>query len=103
VVYRTSNLTYRIARRLVKLKNIGLANIVAGETIAPELIQDGFTPEKAASALYPLLTDGQARKQAIEKLQGVRKKLGEPGASKRVAELARGLISGRRREGKSGS
>ncbi|MFQ5630027.1 MAG: lipid-A-disaccharide synthase [bacterium] len=87
VVYRTSKLTYQIARRLVKLKNIGLVNIVAGEPVAQELIQDDFTPDKAATALFPLLTDEQQCEQIKTKLKGVRNKLGKPGASKRVAEL----------------
>lgn len=88
VVYRASKLTYAIARRLVKLDKIGLVNIVAGEKVAPELIQDEFTPAAAAAALTPLLTDQAVCEQVRKKLSSVRAKLGEPGASKRVAELA---------------
>ena len=88
VVYRTSNLTYQIARRLVKLDRIGLVNIVAGEKVAPELIQDEFTPEAAAAQLLPMLTARAVRGRFDQELQGVRAKLGEPGASKRVAEIA---------------
>lgn len=92
VVYRTSNLTYRIARRLIKLKNIAMVNILAGENLVPELIQDHFTPESAASALHPYFTDLARVEQIKIKLNDVRKKLGKPGASKQVAKIALKLI-----------
>jgi len=88
VVYRVSRLSYAIGKRLVKLKNIGLVNIVAGEEVVPEFVQERFGPEPVAQALLPVLTDPGQAAAVRDKLGAVRAKLGEPGASRRVAELA---------------
>jgi lipid-A-disaccharide synthase len=85
VVYRLSPLTYRIVRRLVRVDAIGMVNLIAGEKIAPELIQDAFTPEAVAAEAVPMLTD-PARAAAIRAgLAVVRDRLGGPGASRRAA------------------
>jgi lipid-A-disaccharide synthase len=91
VVYRVSPLSYFIGKRLVKLPYIGLVNIVAGRKIAPELVQNDFTPQKAAEAIAPLLRSGEARQRAQSALAMVREKLGTPGASERTAQLALAL------------
>jgi lipid-A-disaccharide synthase len=89
IVYRTSRISYAIARRLVRIEHIGLLNIVAGRTVAPEFVQDAFTPGPVAEALAPLFDrTGEARRQMLEGLSEVRARLGEPGASARVAAMA---------------
>lgn len=85
VVYRLSPLTYLLGRMLVKVRHIGLVNIVAGEEVAPELIQGAVTPENIAARLHPLLVDGEERRRAIERIAAVRGKLGPAGASERAA------------------
>jgi lipid-A-disaccharide synthase len=85
VVYRTGGITYAIARRLVTLNRIGLPNIVAGEDVAPELVQDALTPAALAAALAPWLSDPAARAAAAARLDVVRARLGTPGASARAA------------------
>ncbi|HYM80113.1 MAG TPA: lipid-A-disaccharide synthase [Candidatus Limnocylindria bacterium] len=87
IVYRTGALNYAIARRLVRLERIGLPNIVAGEPVAPELLQARFTPEHLAATLAPWLDDPVARAAAHARLATVRERLGGPGASRRAAEL----------------
>lgn len=86
ILYKSSPVSFWIAKRVVKIPNIGLPNIVAGRQIEPELLQDDCTPEKiAATALELLEAERFARLQ--RDLQEVKEKLGEPGAVKRVAEL----------------
>lgn len=86
ILYKSSPVSFWIAKQVVKIPNIGLPNIVAGRQIEPELLQDDCTPEKiAATALELLEPERFARLQ--RDLQEVKEKLGEPGAVKRVAEL----------------
>jgi lipid-A-disaccharide synthase len=96
VTYRVHPLTWTMARRLVDVPHIGLVNLVAGERIAPELLQGDATPEKLAAALLPLLADGAARDEALAGLARVRRALTPADASRpaadRVAELAAELL-----------
>ncbi|HTK30575.1 MAG TPA: lipid-A-disaccharide synthase [Candidatus Saccharimonadaceae bacterium] len=85
IVFRTGRLNFAIARRLVTLKRIGLPNIVAGEDVAPELIQGACQPERIAAALAPWLDDPRAHAEQVAKLARVRAALGEPGAARRAA------------------
>lgn len=97
VTYRVHPLTFFMARRLVRVPHVGLVNLVAGERIAPELLQDDATPDRLANALLPLLTEHSAERQsAIAGLARVRKALEPPAAARsaadRVADLAAELI-----------
>jgi lipid-A-disaccharide synthase len=94
VAYKTSPWTYAIARRVVKIPNIGLVNVVAGKEIAREFVQDAVVPERVADALDPLLDAGDPRRAAmIGDLAEVRAKLGTPGAAERVAAIAAELAA----------
>jgi lipid-A-disaccharide synthase len=51
IIYKLSPLTFQLAKRLVKVDNIGLCNIVAGKTVVQELIQDDANPEKISAEI----------------------------------------------------
>jgi len=87
VVYRTGSVTYQIARRLVKLDKIALANLVLGEKVLPELIQGEATPESIVAELEKLWNDEIYYGQVQEKLHTVPDLLGGKGASRRTADL----------------
>jgi len=92
IAYKASPLTAAIGKRVVRVDHMGLANIIAGKTVVPELFQDDATAEKLAAEVKAILCD-RARYDAIRRdLAGVREKLGEPGASRRAAEIAFGLM-----------
>jgi lipid-A-disaccharide synthase len=85
IVYRLSPLTYHLGRPFVKLDTFGMVNLVSGRRIVPELMQDGFTPERVAEEVRSLLTD-RARADAMRAdLREMRSRLGEAGASRRAA------------------
>jgi lipid-A-disaccharide synthase len=86
IVYRVSALTYAIARRFVKLKQYGMVNLVAERVVAPELIQDGCTPERIAAETRRLLTDTAAADRMRADLAEVVRRLGGRGASERAAD-----------------
>jgi lipid-A-disaccharide synthase len=96
VTYRVHPLTFFMAQRLVDVPHVGLVNLVAGERIAPELLQHDATPERLADALLPLLRDGSDRDRALAGLRRVRERLAPrtPGrsAADHVAALAAELV-----------
>ncbi len=94
VAYRTGAGSYAIARRVVTIPRIGLVNVVAGESVAPEFLQGAVRPQAMADALEPLLDlSSIARAAQVAGLARVRDKLGAPGAAARVAEMALALAS----------
>ena len=85
--YRASSwITYRLARLLIRVPWIGLANLVAGRGIVPELIHDEATPERLVQEIERLLADPRAYAEMKAALLSVRQALGTPGASRRAAE-----------------
>jgi lipid-A-disaccharide synthase len=94
VVYKTSWLTYLIGRALIQIKNIGLVNIVAGKRIVPELIQYRATGTNLAKEALKILRNDSAVTAMKQELSKVRDKLGEIGASQRVAERIFQLATG---------
>ncbi|HEY3384001.1 MAG TPA: lipid-A-disaccharide synthase [Vicinamibacterales bacterium] len=95
VVYRVAPLSYAIGRRLVHVDTFAMVNLVAGERVAPELIQDGFTAEAVAAETVRLLTDRALRERTVASLREVKERLGGSGATRRAAEIV--LETARRR------
>jgi lipid-A-disaccharide synthase len=86
IVYRVSPMTYLLGKRLVTVTTVGMVNLIAGEMIVPELIQDAFTPDAVAREAVSMLTDRARAARIREGLARVRERLGGPGASRRAAE-----------------
>jgi len=91
IIYKLSPLTYQLAKRLVKIDNIGLCNIVAGKTIVQELIQEQANPTAIAAEIGTLLSDDAYHSEIVRKLGEVRAILGCGGASINVARIALAL------------
>jgi lipid-A-disaccharide synthase len=85
VVYRLSELTYRMGKPFVKVDTYAMANLVAGRRVVPELIQQEFTPQRVADETVSFLTDSARYTDVRDALREVRAKLGAPGASGRAA------------------
>jgi lipid-A-disaccharide synthase len=88
IIYRLSPISYLIGRMLVKVKCIGLANIVLGRKVVPELIQGEVTPQRIAHEAGKILQDHATREQIEAEFKRVKEKLGERGASHRVAQIS---------------
>lgn len=86
IIYKMAYLTYLVARMLVKVRSVGLVNIVAGQRVVPELLQGAATAERITKELMPLLMDERMRQKTKQALSQVSRQLGPPGASMRAAE-----------------
>jgi len=92
IVYKISFLSYVIGKLFVNVKNIGLANIIAGKTIVPELIQSDACGERIAGEALAILTNREKNQEIIKEFAAIRSKLGEPGAARRTAKIACDMI-----------
>ncbi len=92
-LYKTSWLTYQIARRIVTVKSLTMPNLLAGEEVFPEFVQDAATAESIANAALDLLQNEPRRAQMKQRLAEVISTLGSPGAPKRAAEAISSLFT----------
>jgi lipid-A-disaccharide synthase len=89
IIYKMSGVAYRLARLLVKAKYIGLANLIAGRQVMPELIQDNANPGTISETVSSMLPELEQHQQQLHQ---VRRRLGLPGAPKRTAAIILNLI-----------
>jgi lipid-A-disaccharide synthase len=94
LVYDAPFLTYVVVKLFVKgIKHAGLANILAGREVMPELLQKDFTPERLADQLFRYLTDEKARRATLANLDATNALLGPGDASGRAAEAIAQLLA----------
>ena len=93
IIYRVSPFTYAVGKHLVRVDHIGICNIVAGERIVQELLQDDAEPVRISAEIANILNDPGYAAAIKKKLAEVRGKLGSGGGSAAVARLAISMIS----------
>lgn len=92
IIYRLSPLSYWLGRLLVRVEHIGMVNIIAGERVVPELIQNEVTPDRIVAETRRMLRP-EVNRSVVRKLAAVRHRLGPPGAPGRVADMALSLLA----------
>jgi lipid-A-disaccharide synthase len=92
IVYKVSWADYWVGRLMIQVDHIGLANLVAGQEVAPELIQTEVTPERIAEEALRLLRDPIFNRHITESMAEGRQKLGESGAVQRAAHIVTSLL-----------
>ncbi len=81
MVYCVSSLTYFLGKPRVKVPHFAMVNLIAGEQIVPELVQDDFTASNVVSRIQELLHDGPSREHMIGSLTQVKTLLRAPGSA----------------------
>ena len=92
MVYRVSPLTYALGKPRIKVPHYAMANLIAGERIVPELVQQQFTAGNVVAELNKIIPDGTAREKMILALASVREKLKRPDSHDHPAERAAAII-----------
>lgn len=92
IVYQVSLLSYIIGKALIKVKWIGLVNIIAEKKIVPELLQENVRGDLIAAEALKILDNENYRKEMLRNLEVVKERLGTPGAARRVAQMALQMV-----------
>ena len=88
----TSALTAAILRRAVKLPSLSMPNLIAGEPVVPEFLQEEAQPDAIAEAVMDLF-EGPVRERQLKALEDVKRKLGTGGAATRAGQIAEEMIA----------
>jgi len=97
MVYRVSDLTWKLGRRLVKVPHFGMVNLIAGREVIPEIVQDEFTAERVVQELRKIIPEGPDRSAMQKAMAEVRQKLhlasppGMTAADRAAHEIMRSL------------
>lgn len=94
IVYRVSPVSAWLGKRLSSVSHIGLANLILGDDVVPELIQEEATPKNIADAALDLICDTKKLNWVRRRFNTMRCLLGSPGVADRTAKLAMNLING---------
>jgi lipid-A-disaccharide synthase len=95
IAYRQSALSWALMRSMLYLPYVGMPNILAGERLVPELLQDQATPAALAAALLALLRDNAARKRQVERFHEFHHLLRQNTAEK-AADAVLAVLEGHR-------
>ena len=87
LVYKGHPISIGIARALIKIKYIGLVNLIMDSTVIKELIQQYCTPENITAELDNILNNKTYRENMLANYDKLDEKMGKPGASAKTAEL----------------
>lgn len=93
IIYKTSLITWLLAKNLIKIPNIGLVNVVAGKRIVPELMQFQVNAKNIARESLAILQDKHKQEEIKENLRQVKQKLGDQGATNRASHLIYKFLS----------
>jgi len=93
IIYKVSPLSYLLGRLLIQVRHIGLVNLINDEPLITELVQEDASAANIAAAVDGLISDPAGLRAMREKLYEIRAKLGGPGASSRVADIALELVA----------
>jgi lipid-A-disaccharide synthase len=92
IAYRQSSITWRLMRHMAYLPYVGLPNVLAGEKLVPELLQDEASPAALAGALLTLLRDTAAQRRQVERFHEFHHLLRQNAADK-AAEAVLGVLN----------
>jgi lipid-A-disaccharide synthase len=95
LVYRVATLTYLAARLVVKVKHLGMPNVLAGREIVPEFIQHRAEPHAIAHAVLHLLDNESERRRMTEAFDAIHTQLGQKDASRTAARAILDELSSR--------
>jgi len=95
IVYKVSLFTYWIAKYMVTIDKIGLANIAAEKNIVKEFIQSEAKPDLIAEEMQRILDDKDYREKMVRELKQVKDKLGQKGGADNIAQLAYDMLYNR--------
>jgi len=92
IIYKTSIITWLLAKNMIKIPDIGLVNIVAGRRIVPELLQFEVTANNIKKQSLAILDNKEKREDILKTLRKLKEKLGEKGAAQRAAHIIQKLL-----------
>jgi lipid-A-disaccharide synthase len=92
-LYKTWFLTYQVGKRIITVRHLAMPNLLAGETVLPEFVQDDATASHLAAATLALLQDNSRRLAIRRRLLELAQSLGQPGTSQRAADAIARLLS----------
>lgn len=87
VCYKSSYISYLMAKWMIKVKFISLVNLVMGKEVVKELIQNDLTEENIVKELEQLLRNGKRQRQLLEDYEDLKERLGNAGASEKAAAV----------------